>query len=342
MVADHDHGRPENPAHQAPSVSASEPLFKEERPGGGIRVTMPEHRAGPVSEVHEVIPAGGSGLGTILTSAVLAFLLGGAGAWTYQNYLAPRLSPQQSEARQTVEREPGPSQANLLSRVDDLSGKLDQLKSRVEALPKPSPAPDMEPLKEKVAAVDELSKRVQSVEARLNELPKQIDQEGKQITTLTAKLEEVSHRMEGLGKEAGARARNEGDKREAMKPVSETIDQLAKSAENTAEGTFGAGAGLFKQKKYKEANEFFGTLDKADQNDARVWYYAALSRGFATGDWKGETERLANRGVERERAGTPPKAAIDSTFNDLTPATGKDWLAFFRRRAAQPAAGAPQ
>ena len=33
-------------------------------------------------------------------------LFGGAGAWAYQNYLAPRLNPQQPEARQPVAQEP--------------------------------------------------------------------------------------------------------------------------------------------------------------------------------------------------------------------------------------------
>jgi len=323
-----------------------DPVFKEDRPGG-IRVTMPEHQAGPVSEIHEVERTGGTGLGTILTSAFLAFLFGGAGAWAYQNYLAPRLARQVPEAGQPAAQEPGADQSKLLARVDDLSGRIDQLKTRVDSPPKasPGPAPDIEPLKQKVAAVDDLSKRIQSVEEKLNDLPKRIDQEGNQITTLTARLEEVSNRMEGLGKEAGKEAgaedRKQGGAREAMKPVSETINQLAKSAEDTAQGSFGAGAELFKQKKYKEASDFFNTLDKVDQDDARVWYYAALSRGFATGDWKGETERLANRGVEREKAGTPAKAEIDSTFSELTRETGKDWLDFFRRRAARPAAGNP-
>jgi len=317
-----------------------DPVFKEDRPGG-IRVTMPEHQAGPVAEIHEVERAGGTGLGTILTSAVLSLLFGGAGAWAYQNYVAPRLARQEPEARQPAAQEPGVDQTRLLARVDDLSRGLDQLKSRVESLPKAGPAADMEPVKAKVAAVDDLSKRIQSVEEKLNDLPKRIDQEGNQITTLTARLEEVSHRMEGLGKEAGAATRNERGTREAMKPVTDTINQLAKSAEATANSSFGAGAEFFKQKKYKEAKDFFDTLDKVDQDDARIWYYAALARGFATNDWKGETERLANRGVERERAGTPSRAEIDSTFSDLTSDTGKDWLAFFRRRAAQPAAGNP-
>ena len=93
------------------------------------------------------------------------------------------------------------------------------------------------------------------------------------------------------------------------------------------------GVEFFKKKHYDEAFEFFNSLAKAESDDARVWYYAALSRGLATRDWKGETERLVTQGVERERADKPDKAKIDSEFKDLTPETGKDWLAFYRRRA---------
>ena len=49
--------------------------------------------------------------------------------------------------------------------------------------------------------------------------------------------------------------------------------------------------------------------------------------------WKGETERLVTQGVDREKAGKPSKSQIDAAFADLTPETGKDWLAFYRRRA---------
>jgi TolA-binding protein len=309
-------------------------MFKEDRPGA-MRVTMPEHRAEPISEIHEVQRVGGSGLGTVLTSVVLSLLFGGAGAWAYQNYVAPRLEQKRPEAGQPTAQEAAADQAKLLSRVDDLTGRLDQLSSRVDAFPKPGPAPDLEPLKAKVAKVDDLTKRVQGVEEKLVDLPGRIDQEGNQITTLTARLEEVNHKVDGLGKEPGAASPGSGGTREAMKPVTDTVDRLAKSAVTTAAGTLGPGVELFKQKKYKDANDFFSTLGKVDQDDARVWYYAALSRGFATGDWKGETEWLANRGVEREKAGTPSKAEIDTTFDDLTPATGKDWLVFFRNRAAK-------
>jgi hypothetical protein len=88
-----------------------------------------------------------------------------------------------------------------------------------------------------------------------------------------------------------------------------------------------------RQKKYDQANEAFDSLTRTKPDDARVWYFAALSRGLATRDWKGQTDKLVTEGVEREKAGTPEKSQIDSAFVDLTAETGRDWLAFFRRRA---------
>jgi hypothetical protein len=92
------------------------------------------------------------------------------------------------------------------------------------------------------------------------------------------------------------------------------------------------GIDLFRQKKYDQASEAFDSLTRTNPDDARVWYFAALSRGLATRDWKGQTEKLVTEGVEREKAGTPEKSQIDSAFADLTAETGKDWLAFYRRR----------
>ena len=68
-------------------------------------------------------------------------------------------------------------------------------------------------------------------------------------------------------------------------------------------------------------------------NDARVDYYAALAHGFATGQRRGEVERLVARGIEHEAAGEPERSKIDEAFADLSAAQGKDWLAAYRKRA---------
>lgn len=47
----------------------------------------------------------------------------------------------------------------------------------------------------------------------------------------------------------------------------------------------------------------------------------------------GKTAELVQTGIEREKAGTPNSSEIDAGFRDLTPATGKDWLAAYRKSA---------
>ena len=89
---------------------------------------------------------------------------------------------------------------------------------------------------------------------------------------------------------------------------------------------------LFKAGKYKEASDVFKTVENNDPKDARVWYYAAMSRGLSTADWKGNTETLVKKGIEREKAGTPKVEEIDSEFAKL-PATVKPWLDYYRKTA---------
>jgi hypothetical protein len=95
------------------------------------------------------------------------------------------------------------------------------------------------------------------------------------------------------------------------------------------------GARLFEQRKFSEAVKAFEKLQATHPDDARVWYFSALARGFATKDWRGETERLVERGVERERLGTPNRAKIEATFASLKKETGKDWLEAYRKRVRQ-------
>ena len=97
----------------------------------------------------------------------------------------------------------------------------------------------------------------------------------------------------------------------------------------------GQAVALFRQGKWAEARDLFAKLQADSPDDARVWYFSALANGLASRDWKGESERLVAAGMAREKAGKPEKAKIDAAFADLTPATGKDWLAFYRNRTSQ-------
>jgi TolA-binding protein len=278
-----------------------------------------------------------AGAGTILTSCVLAFLMGGAGAWAYVNYLDPMLAKQrvqksQPDAQKSESNSTASKSSDSAARLNDLSGKLDELQSRVDRLPKAISAQDLEPLKERLAMVDEVSRKVDALGLRVNSLPGKVDQDSRKITILTAD-------MEGMRNEVASLANNIHTSTSAEKPSDKGEEPRTASHSEPPRGIppsvrlLQAGVDFFQKKNYAEASEIFADLSKAQSDDARVWYYAALSRGLATRDWKGETERLVTQGVDREKAGKPDKSRIDAAFADLTPETGRDWLAFYRRRA---------
>jgi outer membrane murein-binding lipoprotein Lpp len=262
--------------------------------------------------------------------------MGGAGAWAYQTYVAPRLAKQGTEPDQANAGRPDRTATDLTARVDDLSGKVDQLRSRVDAPPKPSPPPDLEPIKTKLASIDDVSKRVETLGEKIDALPKRIDQQGHEIAALGAELDEVRKGMAGLRAEVSPGRRGGNQAGQAATPGTEAAGASSRDNEGlAADSELKPGIDLFQQRRYKEAADSFSNLARSKPDDARVWYYAAVARGFATGDWKGETERLVTRGVEREKAGTPEKSMVDSAFSGLRPEGGKDWLNFYRRRANQ-------
>jgi len=120
---------------------------------------------------------------------------------------------------------------------------------------------------------------------------------------------------------------SDAEKRDPAKPLLEDLDVHVDDAKMTQ------GIDLFKERKYKDAYSHFEKLEQSNPDDARVWYYAALSRGLALRDWKddSDTARLVKKGVEREKAGTPPGPEIDAAFRDLVSETGKEWLEYYRK-----------
>ncbi len=107
----------------------------------------------------------------------------------------------------------------------------------------------------------------------------------------------------------------------------------SEKGESSADAALESGASQFRERRYGEAYATFRRILPSHRDDARFWYYAALSYGLSTKDWGKMTQSMAEEGVSREKAGQPQKSAIDSAFAGLTKETGKDWLDFFRRRA---------
>ena len=276
-----------------------------------------------------------SGLGTVLASGALAFLLGGAGAWAYLNYLDPIVGKQRSEARQAKGQE---SQAGSPAPGTERAGG----QSLRQARPAPGgrgsrrkdggAPPDLEPLNKRISSLEDLPRKVEAMEARVGALPTKIDQEGRKITTLMADVEGVRTQLTSLRTEMPPKGVIEAAARSA-RPAAGAASEPPRQIAPPAGSSLQPGVDLFNQKKYNQAADFFLGLTRKNPDDARNWYYAALAKGLATRDWKGEVEKLVAEGAQREKAGTPERSEIDAAFSDLTSETGKDWLAFYRRGA---------
>jgi TolA-binding protein len=264
----------------------------------------------------------------------LAFLFGGLGSWVYLNYLQPRLgvlreqSPQPAQAQVATQ-----DRASILAKLDDLTSKVDQMQSRVDQLPKPVTQSDLEPIKGQLATLQDLQSKVATIDKRVDALPAKIDENDRKITTMMADIDGVRKQVASLQTDLGTSLKAERTNLKNDVALAPTSHESSPERAAPPARSLDAGIALFREKTYGRASEYFKELTNDKPEDARVWYYAALARGLATREWTGQTEQLVTQGVDREKAGKPDRAQIDSAFADLTAETGKDWLAFYRKKA---------
>lgn len=210
---------------------------------------------------------------------------------------------------------------SLTQRVDAFQKSLDGLKKQIDDLPKPPEMPDLKPIETRLAALEHLPEKLH---AATKGTEKSVTELRHEVTGIKGSLEKSQAGLQAVEEHikkvtAAASERNESPAEATAKPRLAGDDLLR-------------GVGLFKQAQYPGAAAEFRKLSEQYPRDARVWYYAALSNGFTTGNWQGETLQFANRGVELEKAGTPDRAAIDAALNGLAPQTAQ-WIAAFRARA---------
>jgi hypothetical protein len=203
----------------------------------------------------------------------------------------------------------------------------------VDHLPRALTTTDLEPLNHRLTVLEDLPGKVQVLDSRINPLPSKLEDDNRKITTMMADIDGIRKQVASLQTDLGTKLKADKASVKSDTTLAETSHARPREIEPPRNVLLQPGIELFKQMKYDQASEAFDSLTRTKPDDARVWYFAALSRGLATRDWKGQTEKLVTEGVEREKAGTPEKSQIDSAFADLTVETGKDWLAFFRRRA---------
>ena len=208
-------------------------------------------------------------------------------------------------------------------------------------------AMDVDQAKKQIADRPDYSNQIKMDNDRINEL-------SQTVTQMPAQFDSINQRLGTLSKmeDANSSSRVDGiDKR--VEDLSKSIEAIRAGMNSSPRrsGNAGASAGssrvedvnieglameqaveLFNAKKYTEAKDAFMKLQAVFPNDARVWYYSALANGFSTGKWLGETERMVETGLDKEKAGQPSTAKVDAIFANLTPSTGRDWLAGYRKR----------
>jgi tetratricopeptide (TPR) repeat protein len=266
----------------------------------------------------------------IVISALLSLIFGAAGAWAYERYLA-QLIAERFPAASTTQGRDSETPKNL-AHMDDrikslsdqysnLSDQYKQLQARLDAVPKPTPAAELAPIEEKVAQVGQLSQQIEAIGKKLDPLPAQLVESEKKVTELDAKLDELRKEV------SAAHSRAPADRSRDGSPVS------SEKGESSIDTALEPGVSQFRRARYREAYDVFQKLEESHPDDARVWYYAALSYGLSSSDWGKTTQSMVEKGVTQEKAGQPQKSVIDSAFAGLTKETGKDWLDFYRRRA---------
>ena len=214
--------------------------------------------------------------------------------------------------------------AQLAEKTESLNTRLDQVEVR-----KPEPPAELAELRAELG-------RLSATAGDLAVVPGEVRQVDDRVKNLSATLKNVHDELAAL------RARTEKLAASAAAPVVHDSDRAvtlaaaeeASSTPHDLATELQGGMKLLRRNRFKEALGVFNRLELTNPDDARVWYYAALSLGFATNQWTGGTLQLVEKGIERERAGTPSVNTIDAAFSDLPPTLGRDWLAEYRRRAA--------
>ena len=207
----------------------------------------------------------------------------------------------------------------LANRIDQMSVDLRTTQKQIND--RPDTSAELKMQRERVDALDrqlaELPAQMDSIRQKLDTVSKIEDtNSAASVDTLNQRLTDLAQQVDSL-QTAPAGPANQNQAADDLQ-----VDKLA----------MGKAVEYFQSKKWSDAKGAFTKLQSVFPNDATVWYYSALANGFATGEWLGETERLVNVGLDKEKLGEPSSATIDAVFSGLTPATGQNWLAGYRQR----------
>ena len=209
--------------------------------------------------------------------------------------------------------------------VKALTEQMTRIEHRVDNLPGPVVAPDLQPLRSELKEVrTALEEMRQEDRKELRAALDELKQDSIAFQQLRNRLDQTKTDVDvGLASmKASLKSLQDEVSRAGQKPSTMSIYA---SPEILKRGT-----DLFQEGDCVRARELFRVMRDIYLSDARVWYYSALSEMRYTRQWPGEGDLIFRKGIECEQAGTPPASEIESAFASLTKRDGRDWLAYYR------------
>lgn len=220
---------------------------------------------------------------------------------------------------------------SLRKQIGHLTERLDALQHRLDQIggPRDQTPPDLHTLQIKMG---ELSRTMDDVAS----LPSRVHRLG-------SRLEELQQQIKMVRDRESAREDRDTDKPavvvdktpslvKSSDPAPPGAAAPAYSSSDAPDAALEQAIELFKLGQYKLAANVLSGLRQTRPDDARVWYFSALANGLTTGKWDEQTREYAQRGADRERAGTPARTAIDHSLSGVTRTQGLEWLNAIRNR----------
>ncbi|HZW34690.1 MAG TPA: hypothetical protein VFF52_28450 [Isosphaeraceae bacterium] len=206
----------------------------------------------------------------------------------------------------------------LKKQILDLMQRIDRLGERVDRMTRPK---------------DETPPVLHTLQIKIAELAREMDE----VSALPARFRHLENRVETLREDlkilrSRIDAMPDGSPGGPPLPGGTGVLGTGRGSDAGESPTMELGISLLERGQAAGAREIFQRLQLAQPKDARVWYFSAMAEGLASGDWDGAAKKLAEQGLERERAGTPPTAQIDAALATRAPIKGQEWIASLRRR----------
>ncbi len=217
--------------------------------------------------------------------------------------------------------------AELQGQLGKVAEQIDQLQKKWETQPSPISPEAIKGLETQLSSLSEQSAKIDPLSQQMEALDDRLKTNEGTLEALRKELAQTREILQGMAaRSASASGAVERSEEKVVAAVNKPKDMI----------DLAPGQALFQKGQYAEALKFFVSVTQGHGDDARAWYLAALSNGLASNNWEGDTGKYLNKGIERERAGTPSVVDINAALAGLTKATGGEWLSYYRQRAARP------